>query len=312
MKDFDRYHPQDRVFFSLLVLFGFGGLSILFLFILDVPSLLESTGNSLISKESMYLQLFWHFFCLVVGLSAIIYMFRMKTGHMIVRSHRKKADLIIHPLGIRKFVTFSSWTLILNVMYFGLAILVSLVDLTETEIPSWLNLLMAGSFVTALGASFLTSTVVKYVILPGDFADYEHHRRQFWFHNQVMHNFCTIFLVAEIIFMNPTLEISYMLFGIIIGLTYALFAYPFAVFGGGYYCYSFIDPRLHYAPFFIFGLASAISFSYAGVWVVSWLMSVNYIFGSLLIIFWCGSVVQFKPKKRSLGGGRAEPKTESK
>ena len=171
-------------------------------------------------------------------------MYLMKTGHMIVRSHEKKEDVLIHPLGIKKFVTFSSWTLILNVMYFFFATIGSFFLLAGTNLPSNLAQLLAGVFVTALGASFLTSTVVRYVILPGNYSDEEHHKRQFWFHNQMMHNFCTIFLVVNILLTSPQLEFVYMLFGILIGLAYALFAFPFAAFGGGYYCYSFIDPRL--------------------------------------------------------------------
>ena len=87
--------------------------------------------------------------------------------------------------------------------------------------PSNLAQLLAGVFVTALGASFLTSTVVRYVILPENHRDEEHHKRQFWFHNQMMHNFCTVFLVIEILLTSPQLEFVYMLFGILIGLAYA-------------------------------------------------------------------------------------------
>ena len=222
-------------------------------------------------------------------------MYLMKSGHMIVRSHDKKEDVLIHPLGINKFVTFSSWTLILNVMYFFFATIGSFFLLAGTNLPSNLAQLLAGVFVTALGASFLTSTVVRYVILPGNHRDEEHHKRQFWFHNQMMHNFCTVFLVIEILLTSPQLEFVYMLFGILIGLAYALFAFPFAAFGGGYYCYSFIDPRLQKAPLFITMLALAISLSYVGVWFVSELVSFNLFLGGFLLIVWCSQIVQFKP-----------------
>lgn len=306
MQEFDKYHPNDRVIWSLATLFGFGGFATILLFVWDVPSLLSSTGTSLMDSTWVFSAFIWRLFCLMVGISAIIYMFRMKTGHMIVRSHQKKEDILIHPLGIRKFVTFSSWTLLLNVVYFFLATLSSLAIVLGNDISESLNQALAGTFVTALGASFLTSTVVRYVILPGDYTDHEHHQRQFWFHNQVMHNLCTIFLVTEIIITTPQLEFSYMLFGILIGLNYALFAFPFAVYGGGYYCYSFIDPRLQKAPLFILLLALSISFSYVGVWLVSELISFNSILGSLLLIAWCSRIVQFKPLNDRLSGGRAE------
>ncbi|MGB1955754.1 MAG: hypothetical protein ACPHUK_09170, partial [Candidatus Poseidoniaceae archaeon] len=70
----------------------------------------------------------------------------------------------------------------------------------------------------------------------------------------------------------------------------------FAAFGGGYYCYSFIDPRLRKAPLFISLLALAISISYVGVWLVSELISIKFILGSLCLIVWCSSIVQFRPK----------------
>jgi len=295
MQEFDKYHPNDRVIWSLTTLFGFGGFATLLLFAWDVPSLLTSTGTSLMDSTWVYSAFIWRLFCLMVGISAIIYMFRMKTGHMIVRSHQKKEDILIHPLGIRKFVTFSSWTLLLNVAYFFLATLSSFAIVLGFDISESLNQALAGTFVTALGASFLTSTIVRYVILPGDYTDDEHHQRQFWFHNQVMHNFCTIFLVTEILITTPQLEFSYMLFGILIGLTYAAFAFPFAVYGGGYYCYSFIDPRLQKAPLFILILALAISFSYVGVWLVTELITFNLVIGILLLIIWCSKIVQFKP-----------------
>ena len=260
-----------------------------------MSSLLETTGNSLAQGPADVLMAMWHLACLLLGLRAIAFMYLMKTGHMIVRSHGKKEDVLIHPLGIKKFVTFSSWTLILNVMYFFFATIGSLCLLAGTGLPSTLAQLLAGVFVTALGASFLTSTVVRYVILPGDYSDEEHHKRQFWFHNQMMHNFCTIFLVIEILFTSPQLEFVYMLFGILIGLAYALFAFPFAAFGGGYYVYSFIDPRLEKAPLFITMLALAIAISYIGVWLVSELVSFNIFIGGLLLGAWCSAIVQFRP-----------------
>ena len=295
MDSLNQYHPDDDVSRSLAVLFAFSSISVLLLFIWDVASLLVNTGESLTIGPSNMLMLLWHVICLTFGLSAIVYMFRMKTGHMIVRSHEQKADILIHPLRIKKFVTFSSWTLILNVLYFSFATLASILVLFETSLPTWLLQSLGSIFVTALGASFLTSTVVRYVILPGNHSDEEHHKRQFWFHNQMMHNFCTIFLVVNILLTSPQLEFVYMLFGILIGLAYALFAFPFAAFGGGYYCYSFIDPRLQKAPMFITMLALAISISYIGVWFVSELVSFNMFLGGFLLIVWCSQIVQFKP-----------------
>ena len=294
MESFNQYHPKDDVVRSMSVLIFIASIALILLFRWDVVSLLTTTGNSLTQAPSTVLLAMWHIACLLLGLRAVAFMYLMKSGHMIVRSHAKKEDVLIHPLGIKKFVTFSSWTLILNVMYFFFATIGSFFLLAGTNLPSNLAQLLAGVFVTALGASFLTSTVVRYVILPGNHRDEEHHKRQFWFHNQMMHNFCTVFLVIEILLTSPQLEFVYMLFGILIGLAYALFAFPFAAFGGGYYCYSFIDPRLQKAPLFITMLALAISLSYVGVWFVSELVSFNLFLGGFLLIVWCSQIVQFK------------------
>ena len=295
MEFFNQYHPKDDVVRSMSVLSIITLGSLVLLFRWDVPSLLVRTGNSLAQGPVDVLVAMWHIACLLVGLCAIAFMYTMKTGHMIVRSHEKKEDVLIHPLGIKKFVTFSSWTLILNVIYFFFATIGSFFLLAGTNLPSNLAQLLAGVFVTALGASFLSSTVVRYVILPVNHIDEEHHKRQFWFHNQMMHNFCTVFLVIEILLTSPQLEFVYMLFGILIALAYALFAFPFAAFGGGYYVYSFIDPRLQKAPLFITMLALAISLSYIGVWFVSELISFNIFIGGSLLIAWCSQIVQFKP-----------------
>ena len=302
MVDFNDYGETDSVRWSMATLAMIGASSFLLLLIWDVPSLLEKTGNSLAQGPADVLMAMWHLACLLLGLRAIAFMYLMKSGHMIVRSHEKKEDVLIHPLGIKKFVTFSSWTLILNVMYFFFATLSSFVLLAGMDLPSGLAQLLGGVFVTALGASFLTSTVVRYIILPGNHSDEEHHKRQFWFHNQMMHNFCTVFLVIEILLTSPQLEFVYMLFGILIGLAYALFAFPFAAFGGGYYVYSFIDPRLQKAPLFITMLALAISLSYVGVWFVSELVSFNIFIGGSLLVAWCSQIVQFRPLNAKLEG----------
>ncbi|MEC7261621.1 MAG: hypothetical protein VXV71_04255, partial [Candidatus Thermoplasmatota archaeon] len=184
MEPFNQYHPNDDVVRSMSVLFIITLGSLILLFSWDVPSLLVGTGNSLTQGPSDVLMAIWHIACLLLGLRTIAFMYTMKTGHMIARSHKKKKDVLIRPLGIKKFVTFSSWTLILNVMYFFFATIGSFFLLAGTDLPANLAQLLAGVFVTALGASFLTSTVVRYLILPGNHSDEEHHKRQFWFHNK--------------------------------------------------------------------------------------------------------------------------------
>ena len=134
MELFNQYHPNDDVVRSMSVLSIITLGSLVLLFSWDVPSLLVGTGNSLTQGPSDVLMAIWHIACLLLGLRAIAFMYLMKSGHMIVRSHEKKEDVLIHPLGIKKFVTFSSWTLILNVMYFFFATIGSFFLLADTDL----------------------------------------------------------------------------------------------------------------------------------------------------------------------------------
>ena len=292
------YGEKDSTGTSIVTLGVIAVFSLIFLFYWDVLSLLEKSS---VSFHTSFLPdsviLFWHMICFLVSGYAIVYMFRMKTGTMVVLDHESRSEITLHPLGIRKFVTFSSWTLICSVVYFLLATLSSFSLFSGFVLPSWMNTAQVLLFTTALGAGFLTSTVVRHVILPAEVKQKRVHEHQFYFHNQLMHNFTTIFLAFEIILIQPELRPHFAVFGLIIGTLYALFAFPFAYFGGGYYVYSFIDPRLKLAPLFVSGLAGAISAFYLGLWVLSMLVRYNGLVGGVAIIVWLSLIVQFRAEE---------------
>ena len=98
MVDFNDYGETDSVRWSMATLFGIGSLTILVLLMSDVTKDLASTGITLQVHSWSSVLFLWRFICLSTGVAAIVYMFRMKSGHMIVRSHEKKADVLIHPL----------------------------------------------------------------------------------------------------------------------------------------------------------------------------------------------------------------------
>ena len=292
------YGEKDSTAQSLFTVGLITVFSFVFLFYWDVFKLLRESS---VSFSTSYLPdltiLFWRMLCLCVGVSAIIYMFRKKTGHMVVLDHETRSEITLHPLGIKKFVTFSSWTLLCNVAYFLLATLSSISLLFTFTVPSWLHILQVLFFATALGSAFLTSTIVRYVILPGEVKQKRVHKHQFYFHNQMMHNFAAIFLGVEIILIQPNLQPHFAIFGLLIGILYALFAYPFAYFGGGYYVYSFLDPRLKYAPLLVSGLAGAISVFYLGLWLISQLIASFPLIGSVVVVVWLLLIVQFRPEE---------------
>ena len=109
-----------------------------------------------------------------------------------------------------------------------------------------------------------------------------------------MHNFAAIFLAVEIILSQPDLRPEFALFGLLLGIVYALFAFPFAYFWGGYYVYGFIDPRLRFAPLLQAGLASAVSVFYLGLWLISELLSFNLFLGILILSLWVSQIIQFR------------------
>ncbi len=283
---------------SLVTLVIISILSAIFIYQWDIFALakdiLPTFQTSWLPSEAVAI---WRFGCFLVGFSAIVYMFRMETGVMPVLEHQSRNEIVIHPIGIEKFVTFSSWNLILNTVYFSIASLISLSLLIEFDIPRWLEIVQVLIFSTALGSAFITSTIVRHLILPGEVRIRRKHDHQFLYHNQIMHNFAAIFIAIEIIIIRPELQPHFAIFGLILGLLYALFAYPFAYFGGGYYVYSFIDPRLRLAPLLLTGLGGAISLFYLGMWLVTILISYNQVVGSLVTILWVSLIVQFRSEK---------------
>ena len=304
MVDLLGYGEKDSTPQSLITLALIAGLTLYFFFQWDMNSLLiESFPTFHSSTFPLVLVFIWRLFCLAVGASALVFMYRMETGTMIVIDHDTRKERLTHPVKSEKFVTFSSWTLLSNFAYFLVASIATYMVIIERSAPQWIEVFQVVLFSTAIGAAFLTSTVVRLVILPGEVQQRRNHDHQFLFHNQIMHNFAAIFLAVEILLAQPQLQPEFALFGLLLGVVYAVFAYPFAAFWKGYYVYGFIDPRLKYAPLLQSGLAGAISVFYLGLWLGSELVSYNFILGFLLLVLWVSQIVQFKsalPKESEL------------
>lgn len=304
MVDLLGYGEKDSTPQSLFTLALITGLTLFFFFQWEMNDLLiESFPSFHSSMLPLVLVFIWRLLCLVVGASALVYMYRMETGTMIVIDHESREERLTHPVKSEKFVTFSSWTLLSNFAYFLVATIATYFVLVENDVPRWFEAFQVALFSTAIGAAFLTSTIVRLVILPGEVQQRRNHDHQFLFHNQIMHNFAAIFLAVEILVAQPQLQPEFALFGLLLGVVYAAFAYPFAAFWKGYYVYGFIDPRLKYAPFLQSGLAGAISVFYLGLWLSSELVSYNLVLGFLLLLLWISRIVQFKsalPKESEL------------
>ena len=291
------YGERDSTPFTILALLLTSVLCFFAFFQWNLFSLIEnSVSTSYTSWIPLEIVMLWRFICAFIGLAAVVYMFRTIPGFMPVILHKERTEIIIHPVGLQHFVTFSSWTLLINILYFLLSAIITLAVISETNVPQWMNIAVIIFFSAAAGSSFLTATVVRYVILPEEVKVGRVNENMFNFHNQLMHNFAAIFIAVDLIISRPTLHPEFAVFGLFFGLIYAVFAYLFAFYGGGFYVYTFIDPRLKYAPLLMTALAIAIATFYLGLWLLSQLLSYNYLIGSILVIIWVSLIVQFKSK----------------
>ena len=279
--DFTRYTISTIFFVGMGVL--------LYAINIDLLSLVNQSFNSFHSTSSLVFS--WRLICLSVGICAIIYMFNCGPGNMRVNMLKNSEEVIYHPDGIEKFITFSSWTLLVNVIYFASASLVQTLDYFDISSPHVLSQIQVFAFCTGIAIAFLTATIVRHIILPDEARLGRNCDHMFLFHEQVMHNFAAIFLAIELIILRPKIIPEFAIFGLFLGIIYVVFAYLFAYFGGGYLAYSFIHPKPKIAPFLAIGLASFIAIFYTGLWFIS---TLDQVLAGILLSAWVLLIVQFK------------------
>ena len=261
--------------------------------IIDLFGSLNNSASSF--QSSSYLVFVWRILCLSVGLYAIFFMFKVGPGNMMVVRLESNQEELLHPVGIEKFVTFSSWTLLVNVLYFAVASLLQLLNNGESSDIGLLGNLQVILFVGGISMAFLTATVVRHIILPNEVRNTRDHSHMFLFHEQIMHNFAAIFLAVEMILVSPNLASEFALFGLFFGIIYISFAYVNAYYGSGFFAYSFLHPKPKIAPIFAVGLASGIAVFYLGLWLVSEVRQTNIWLSGITMIVWTVLIVQFKP-----------------
>ena len=261
--------------------------------IIDLFGSVDDSASSF--QSSSYLILAWRLLCLSVGLYAIFFMFKVGAGNMMVVRLEDNQEVLLHPVGFEKFVTFSSWTLLANVLYFAVASLLQLMNNGETSDIGLLGTLQVILFVAGISMAFLTATVVRHIILPNEVRIAREHSHLFLFHEQIMHNFAAIFLAVEMILVSPNLAAEFALFGLFFGIIYLSFAYVNAYYGGGFFVYSFLHPKPKIAPIFAVGLASSLAVFYLGLWLVSEVRQTNIWLSGITMIVWVLLVIQFKP-----------------
>ena len=288
----DENIEADFTRYTILTIFFVGMGVLLYAINIDLLSLVNQSVNSFQSTSSLVFS--WRLICLSVGICAIIYMFNCGPGNMRVQMLKNSEEVIYHPDGIEKFITFSSWTLLVNVIYFASASLVQTLDYLEISSPQILSQIQVITFCTGIAIAFLTATIVRHIILPDEAKLGRKCDHMFLFHEQVMHNFAAIFLAIELIILRPKMIPEFAIFGLFLGIIYVVFAYLFAYFGGGYLAYSFIHPKPKIAPFLVIGLASFIAIFYTGLWFFS---TLDQVLAGILLSAWVMLIVQFKRNK---------------
>ena len=258
----------------------------------DITEIVAEVSTSFSSSSALVLT--YRILCFSASAYAIAYMFTCGPGNMRVVFLAENEDIVLYPVGKEKFVTFSSWTLIMCVAYFFLAILDQIINVTERDI-GFISLMQTITFATGISMAFLTATVVRHIILPDEVRIEREHGHMFLYHEQIMHNFAAIFLAFEMLIVTPDLNPQLAVFGLLIGILYITFAYLFAYFGKGYFVYGFLHPRPKIAPIFITVLACSIAIFYLGLWYVNLVAEHNYWLSWLMTITWLLLIVQFRP-----------------
>ena len=290
---------QEKVTYSVVVLVAIA--SIVFVDYFELYSLLKT---NIIGYESslipdIILTLFRTGATILAFYTIFILMIMNKEGGFMNPLFREERESLPHKtMGLERMVPFSSW----NLIVFGLCFLFMSIhgwyQFFDLNTPEFLNLFSSILLPMALGMAMLTATVVTYVIVPEEVRSDRNFDHLFESHEMVMHNWAIIILAVDIFLSRPNLSWELGIFCLIIGVLYCIFAYMYAYFGGGYYVYSFIDPRIKYAPIIMTILALTISIFYIFIWMISLLIEYNQWIGGFVLLITVYSVVLFKQPER--------------
>ena len=297
MGDIFGYGKKDQHFltYSLVLI-----VTIFCFFFLRLFDVIESLNAGVISLNSKFISeeilTIFRTSCTLLAFYTIfiLMIFDKEGGNMNPLFHKERITRSHKTMGLERMVPFSSWTLIVFGIYFLSVSILGWIELFDSNLPKFLVLSSGMLLPMALGMSMLTATVVTYVIIPEEVKSDRDYNHLFKTHEMVMHNWTVILISLDVILSQPNLNWQLAIFGLIIGIIYTSFAYYWAKFGGGYYVYSFIDPRIKYGPIIMLILALAISLFYILVWLISLLIEYNLYIGISIYVLWNYSIVLFK------------------
>ena len=296
------YGEKDQHVPTYSLLIAVSIFCVIFIYLFDVFGTL---GEGVTSLESRFISeeilLIFRSACALLAIYTIfvLMIFDKEGGNMNPLFHIERITKNHKPIGLERMVPFSSWTLIVFGLYFLSVSLLGWFELLGYDLSKFILNSSAVLLPMSLGMSMLTATVVTYVIIPDEVSSDRDYNHLFKTHEMVMHNWTVILISLDVILSQPSLDWKLAVFGLIIGIIYTSFAYFWALFGGGYYVYSFIDPRIKYGPIIMLVLALAISLFYILIWLIAILIEYNLFIGIPIYLLWNYSVVLFKKPIRN-------------
>ena len=222
-------------------------------------SINESIQNTLIN-ESPYICLFRIFAALIHWVSMLYILFD-RDGLKINVLMRNGSLKLLHLKHIERFTPFTVWCWSVQGFYFGIVSLLSLIRIyyssilaTNISANGYLCSFLWILFEISFTASFLVSTVVTYVLIPGmkskgaELAD-----PFFQFFPLLFHNVNVILISAEAMLSNISFGFWHFPFIVIYGALYVVFAWYWFHKRGVFY-YFFLDYENKYALVWHIGL----------------------------------------------------------
>ena len=206
-------------------------------------------------------------------------------------------ELVVKPhpsIGLERLVPFSSWTLIIFGISMWINGLISLSILFGSSPPGILVKVGVAFFSTAFSAAALTAVIVRHVILPSLIQNGRDVDHMFLPHEQVMHNWALILLAIELGLGWMAVQAPMVSLGLTYGALYLIFAEFWALWGGGYYVYEFIDPRPRFAPYLLLGLTLVCALSFGAGLLVSLIRAQNPFLAVFLLFLLVIGSTRFK------------------
>ncbi|MEC7706942.1 MAG: hypothetical protein VX723_03195, partial [Candidatus Thermoplasmatota archaeon] len=189
---------------------------------------------------------------------------------------------------------FTVWSFVAFGIYFTLAAITSLSEVFGWSVKTWVLAVIPPMFSIACGTALLVTVVVTYYLIPNNLEKGFDVAKYFLWYEIVMHNLNVILLGLDLVLGGVDISLGMVVFPLIFGIAYVFFAYLYAIYGGGFYMYDFLDPRLSRAPYIHLGLFAMISFFYSVALALDNLADWSVTAGGLFVGIGVYTIVKFR------------------